>query len=211
MKGVGMLVVLLRGINFGFGSHLGCSGQIFSRKGLVQGCTRKNIKYIFDMYIFSQLYLLIHIIQFFSFVCVLTWSLLGVKKSSGHAQIGLLQGFNSKFPTRIPTPFICGVPSPGHDYNAHEKLRLINSRCGQWRDVAPLRAKSLCRGFSQLTIPNFEILHAKNHTKYPRKKYRLDLPSTKILYLSIKNLNSLRFLTRCQEQIYNVFLLFLNF
>ena len=27
MKGVGMLVVSLRGINFGFWSHLGCSGQ----------------------------------------------------------------------------------------------------------------------------------------------------------------------------------------
>ena len=42
MKGVGMLVVLLRGINFGFWSHLGCSGQnaiIFSCEGLVQGCT----------------------------------------------------------------------------------------------------------------------------------------------------------------------------
>ena len=39
MKGVGMLVVLLRGVNFGFWSHLGCSGQnaiiIFSREGLV--------------------------------------------------------------------------------------------------------------------------------------------------------------------------------
>ena len=38
MKGVGMLVVSLRGVNFGFWSHLGCSGQkaiIFSRKGLV--------------------------------------------------------------------------------------------------------------------------------------------------------------------------------
>ena len=23
-------------------------------------------------------------------------------------------GFNSKFPTRIPTPFICGVSPPGH-------------------------------------------------------------------------------------------------
>ena len=34
MKGVGMLVVSLRGVNFGFWSHLGCSGQnaiIFSR------------------------------------------------------------------------------------------------------------------------------------------------------------------------------------
>ena len=47
----------------------------------------------------------IHIIQVFSFVCVLTLSLLGVKKSLGHAQIGLLYGFNSKFPTSIPTPF----------------------------------------------------------------------------------------------------------
>ena len=75
MKGVGMLVVSLKGVNFGFCSHLGCSGQnaiIFSREGLVQGCTRKSIK----------VYIII--------VCVLTWSLLGVKKSLGHAQIGLL-------------------------------------------------------------------------------------------------------------------------
>ena len=38
MKGVGMLVVSFRDVNFGFWSHLGCSGQnaiIFSRKGLV--------------------------------------------------------------------------------------------------------------------------------------------------------------------------------
>ena len=38
MKGVGMLVVLLRGINFGFWSHLGCPGQnavIFSCEGLL--------------------------------------------------------------------------------------------------------------------------------------------------------------------------------
>ena len=37
MKGVGMLVVSLRGVNFGFWSRLGCSGQntiIFSRKSL---------------------------------------------------------------------------------------------------------------------------------------------------------------------------------
>ena len=36
MKGVGMLVVSLRGVNFGFWSHLGCSGQnaiIFTRDG----------------------------------------------------------------------------------------------------------------------------------------------------------------------------------
>ena len=38
IKGVGMLVVSLRGVNFGFWSHSGCSGQnaiIFSREGLV--------------------------------------------------------------------------------------------------------------------------------------------------------------------------------
>ena len=38
MKGTGMLVVSLKGVNFGFWSRLGCSGQnviIFSRQGLV--------------------------------------------------------------------------------------------------------------------------------------------------------------------------------
>ena len=38
MKGMGMLVVSLRGVNFGVWSHLGCSGQnaiILSREGLV--------------------------------------------------------------------------------------------------------------------------------------------------------------------------------
>ena len=40
MKGVGMLVVSLSGVNFGFWSHLGCSGQnaiMFSCEGLVNG------------------------------------------------------------------------------------------------------------------------------------------------------------------------------
>ena len=57
MKGTGMLVVSLRGVNFGFWSHLGCSGQnaiIFSHQGLVYGSTRRNIK----IYIFNFLYLL---------------------------------------------------------------------------------------------------------------------------------------------------------
>ena len=38
MKGVGMLVVSLWGVNFEFCSHLGCAGRnaiIFSREGLV--------------------------------------------------------------------------------------------------------------------------------------------------------------------------------
>ena len=40
LKGARMLVVSLRGVNFGFWSHLGCSGQyavIFSRKSLFKG------------------------------------------------------------------------------------------------------------------------------------------------------------------------------
>ena len=44
MKGVGMLVVSLRGVNFGFWSHLGCSGQnaiLFSREGLISVAREK--------------------------------------------------------------------------------------------------------------------------------------------------------------------------
>ena len=47
MKVVGILVVSLRGVNFGFWSHLGCSGQnaiIFSRLGL-HAKRYKNITY----------------------------------------------------------------------------------------------------------------------------------------------------------------------
>ena len=64
MKGVGMLVVSLRGVNFGFWSiYLIC---IFL------------IRFIYS----------IHIMQVFSFVCVLTWSLLGVKKKLGPRPAG---------------------------------------------------------------------------------------------------------------------------
>ena len=57
MKGAGMLVVSLRGVNFRFLSRLVCSEQntiIFSRKGLFQGCNRRNIK---KLYIFNSFYL----------------------------------------------------------------------------------------------------------------------------------------------------------
>ena len=53
-----MLVVSLKGVNFGFWSHLGCSGKNtieFSRKGLLQGCTPRNIK---QLYVFNSFYLL---------------------------------------------------------------------------------------------------------------------------------------------------------
>ena len=42
MEWTGMLVVLLREVNFGFWPRLRCSEQnviIFSRQGLVKGCT----------------------------------------------------------------------------------------------------------------------------------------------------------------------------
>ena len=66
MKGTGMLVVSLRGVNFGFWPRLGCSGQnviIFSRQGLVKGCTRRNIKKRNN---FDSFYLLCSYQQIFS-------------------------------------------------------------------------------------------------------------------------------------------------
>ena len=43
-----------------------------------------------------------------------TWTLLGVKKSLGHAQIGLLKGLNSKFLTTIPALSYAESPHPGY-------------------------------------------------------------------------------------------------
>ena len=78
----------------------------------------------------------IHIIQVLSFVCVLTWSLLGVNKNLGHAQIGLLSGFNSKFPTSILTPFICGVPPPpGRRSLATKRIRRKTGSLGPTSSV----------------------------------------------------------------------------
>ena len=45
MKQTGMLVVSLRGVNFGFWSRLGCSGQsanILCHQGLVKGSAKKH-------------------------------------------------------------------------------------------------------------------------------------------------------------------------
>ena len=99
MKVVRMLVVSLRGVHFGFWSHLGCSGEnviIFSR----EAAKKYKNTYLICIFLIRFIYS-IHIIQVFyniirrrlcpliSFVCVLTWSLLGVKKSLGHAQIDL--------------------------------------------------------------------------------------------------------------------------
>ena len=73
MKGVAMPVVSLRDVNFGFWYHLGCSGQNainLAVKVSFRVPREKN----------KNIYL----------ICIFFWSLLGVKKSLGHAQIGLL-------------------------------------------------------------------------------------------------------------------------
>ena len=63
------------------------------------------------MYIFNLFYSLpSYNPNFLICLCFNMVSIRSQKKSLGHAQIGLLYGFNSKFPTSIPTPFICGVP-----------------------------------------------------------------------------------------------------
>ena len=67
IKGGGMLVVLLRGVNFGFWSHL----------GTVLGKTQSYVAMKVSFRVARKEYVLI-------------WSLLGVKISLGHAQIGLL-------------------------------------------------------------------------------------------------------------------------
>ena len=63
MKGVGMLVVSLRGVNFGFWSHLGCFRQntiIFSHKSIF----RVALKEILTNYIFSiRVIYSIHVIK----------------------------------------------------------------------------------------------------------------------------------------------------
>ena len=56
MKGAGLLVISLRGVNFGFWSHLGCSGQstiIFCRKYNTLGLHVKkiNVKTLYINYI----------------------------------------------------------------------------------------------------------------------------------------------------------------
>ena len=79
MKGALMLVVSLRDVDFGFWSRLGCSGQntiIFGLKGVF----RVELEEILKNYVFS--------IRFIYSIHV-KWSLVGIKKGLGHAQIGL--------------------------------------------------------------------------------------------------------------------------
>ena len=86
----------------------------------------------------------------FSFVCVLTWSLLGVTKSLGHAQIGLFYAFNSKFPKSIRTTFICAVPPAPSGVSVtyeNERISKKNSlpylKCDR-RDITHILSKVSC-------------------------------------------------------------------
>ena len=107
-----MVVVSFRGVNLGFWSHLGCSGQnaiIFSHLGL-HAKKYENI-YLICMVLMHFIYS-IHIIQVFLYVCVLTWSLLGVRKSLGHATVSfraLVQNFRQASP---PLSYAESPPSP---------------------------------------------------------------------------------------------------
>ena len=106
MKQTGMLVVSLRGVNFGFWSRLGCSGQsanLLCRQGLVQGSAKKHritrretevkfsFKSSFQIKAFDD-YVRSYIINSHCmlYLCVFKRSLLGVKICLSHAQIGLL-------------------------------------------------------------------------------------------------------------------------
>ena len=60
------------------------------------------------------------------------------KNSLGCAQIGLFKGFNSKFPTNIPTPFICGVPPPSGVRRSKTPLLKLRNDSYTCRACAPV-------------------------------------------------------------------------
>ena len=98
VKGVGCMLVVdsLRGVNFGFWSHIGCSGQNtikFSRKWLFQGCTRRNIS---KLYTFSSFYLLDSCKQ------SLKWFLLGVKEGWATPRLVSFRGLKQNFRRASP-------------------------------------------------------------------------------------------------------------
>ena len=95
MKRVRMLIVSFRGANFGFWLSL----RVFWEKTPSYLAVKVSFRVAREKNYIKM--------------CTFFWSLLGVKKSLGLAQIGLLYRFNSKFLTSIPNPFICGVHPPG--------------------------------------------------------------------------------------------------
>ena len=121
----------------------GCSGEranILCHQGLVQVSAKKHritrseteVKFsskfsfqtkAFDDYAFISLKLnACRIFVFFK------RSLLGVKISSSHAQIGILQGLNSKFSTSNPFCFIWESP-PGHECDCGQMCMWSGHSC----------------------------------------------------------------------------------
>ena len=104
MKQTGMLVVSLRGVNFGFWSRLGCSGQSASMQYFMpprsrlgfrqetQNYAKRSRSQILTCFVYRITSVIINIIKThcMSHSCVFKWSLLGVKIFLSHAQIGLL-------------------------------------------------------------------------------------------------------------------------
>ena len=114
VKGAGMLVVSLSDANFGFWSHLGCSGQnatIFSHKG----CARRNIK----IYIFFNSFCLLH-----SCNQSLKWSLLEVKNGWATPKLATFTRFLQNFRRASQLPFYVVVPLPS--------LPWIWDHCRSW-------------------------------------------------------------------------------
>ena len=122
MEWTGILVVSLRGVNFGFWSHLGCSGQnviIFSRQGLVKGCTeeitkRKNFDSLYLLNSYKQSFpyqpslkvTVLFICQFYKLV-----SFRGLHKLWPRPDWSLL-GVKFKISDEHPRPLHMGVPPP---------------------------------------------------------------------------------------------------
>ena len=99
----------------------------------------------------------------------------GKKKSLGHAQIGLLEGFNSKFQTSISTAFICGVPPapPGSSHWCE------NGKCSADRKFIGLNIISLWKQptFPDMSFPGwrrkvFCLATTSGKRSQPREKRR---------------------------------------
>ena len=95
------------------------------------------------MYIFNSFYLLHSYNP--SFLICLCFNMVSFsdQKKLGPRPDRSPDGFNSKFPTSIPTPFICGFPpSPG--VTGPQKLAIIGAlRCGG--DPAKIRESNLSK------------------------------------------------------------------
>ena len=130
MKQTRMLVVSLRGVNFGFWSRLGCSEQSanISCREETQNSAKRNRSQIFSLDESIQ-WLCLYIIKSrcMFYLCVFKRSLLEVKTCLSHAQIGLLYGslkawatprwsalgVKFKLSDEHPGLFHMGVPPPG--------------------------------------------------------------------------------------------------